>query len=102
MPHVEPHNRMIYNKYVIRIRSGKGASRDQVEAHLNQKRIGNATYYPVPFHLQECFADLRYKEGDLPHAELAAKEVLAIPIYPELTQSQKDEVVRAVLRAVGE
>ncbi|MCX5653839.1 MAG: DegT/DnrJ/EryC1/StrS family aminotransferase [Planctomycetota bacterium] len=99
-PFVEPHNRMIYNQYVLRIRSDKGASRDQVEAHLNQKKIGNAIYYPVPLHLQECFADLRYKEGELPHAELAAKEVLAIPIYPELTEAQKDEVATAVLEAV--
>jgi dTDP-4-amino-4,6-dideoxygalactose transaminase len=92
---------MIYNQYVIRIRSDKGASRDQVEAHLNAKKIGNAIYYPVPLHLQQCFADLRYKEGDLPHAELAAKEVLAIPIYPELTPAQQDEVAAAVLEAVG-
>jgi dTDP-4-amino-4,6-dideoxygalactose transaminase len=100
-PYVQPHNRMIYNQYVIRIRSDKGALRDQVEAHLNAKKIGNAIYYPVPLHLQQCFADLRYKEGDLPHAELAAKEVLAIPIYPELTPAQQDEVAAAVLEAVG-
>jgi dTDP-4-amino-4,6-dideoxygalactose transaminase len=100
-PYVEPHNRMIYNQYVIRIRSDKGASRDHVEAHLNQKKIGNAIYYPVPLHLQQCFAELHYKEGELPHAELAAKEVLAIPIYPELTEAQKDMVATAVLEAVG-
>ena len=100
-PYVQPHNRMIYNQYVIRIRSDKGASRDQVEAHLNAKKIGNAIYYPVPLHLQQCFAGLRYKEGDLPHAELAAKEVLAIPIYPELTGAQREEVAGAVLEAVG-
>ncbi|HUT58368.1 MAG TPA: DegT/DnrJ/EryC1/StrS family aminotransferase [Phycisphaerae bacterium] len=100
-PFVEPHNGMIYNQYVIRIRADKGASRGQVEAHLNQKKIGNAIYYPVPLHLQQCFASLGYKEGDCPHSELAAKEVLAIPIYPELTQAQKDEVTSAVLEAVG-
>jgi dTDP-4-amino-4,6-dideoxygalactose transaminase len=100
-PCVEPHNRMIYNQYVLRFRADQGASRDKVEAHLNEKKIGNAIYYPVPLHLQQCFADLGYKEGDMPHSEQAAKEVLAIPIYPELTEAQKDEVVGAVLEAAG-
>jgi dTDP-4-amino-4,6-dideoxygalactose transaminase len=100
-PYVEPHNRMIYNQYVIRIPADRGGSRDQVEAHLNSKKIGNAIYYPVPLHLQQCFAELAYKEGDLPHAEQAAREVLALPIYPELTEAQRDEVATAVLEAVG-
>jgi dTDP-4-amino-4,6-dideoxygalactose transaminase len=95
-PYVEPHNRMIYNQYVLRI-PGK---RDAVEAKLNEKKIGNAIYYPVPLHLQECFADLGYKKGDFPHSEQAAKEVLAIPVYPELPRAQQDEVVAAVLEAV--
>ena len=96
-PYVEPHNRMIYNQYVLRI-PGK---RDAVEAKLNEKKIGNAIYYPVPLHLQECFKDLGYKDGDFPHSEQAAKEVLAIPVYPELPRAQQDEVVAAVLEAVG-
>ena len=96
-PHVEPHNRMIYNQYVLRI-PGK---RDAVEAKLNERKIGNAIYYPVPLHLQECFADLGYKEGDFPHSEQAAKEVLAIPVYPELSDAQKEEVVAAVRDGLG-
>jgi dTDP-4-amino-4,6-dideoxygalactose transaminase len=100
-PLIEAHNRMIYNQYVIRIRADKGASRDAVEAALNEKKIGNAIYYPVPLHIQQCFADLGYKVGDMPHSEQAAKEVLAIPIYPELTAAQKDEVAGTVLKAVG-
>jgi len=100
-PYVEPHNRMIYNQYVLRFRADKGASRDAVEAALNAKKIGNAIYYPVPLHLQECFADLRHKEGDFPHAEQAAKEVVAVPVYPELTDVQKGEVVSTVLAAIS-
>ena len=92
---------MIYNQYVLRFPAAKGASRDAVEAALNEQKIGNAIYYPVPLHLQQCFADLGYKQGDMPHAEQAAKEVLAIPVYPELSQAQKDEVAGAVLKAVG-
>jgi dTDP-4-amino-4,6-dideoxygalactose transaminase len=100
-PYVESGNRMIYNQYVLRFRADKGASRDAVEAGLNEKKIGNAIYYPVPLHLQQCFADLGYKQGAMPHAELAAKEVLALPVYPEMTLEQKSEVVGAVLKAVG-
>jgi len=95
-PYAEPHNRMIYNQYVLRI-SGK---RDAVQAHLNQKQIGNVIYYPVPLHLQECFADIGHKEGDFPEAEKAAKEVLALPIYPALTPEQLDDVVEVVVEAV--
>jgi len=102
-PYVETHNRMIYNQYVIRILDGDGGSgaRDRVADHLNEKKIGNAIYYPVPLHLQDCFADLGYHEGDLPNAERAAREVLAIPVYPELTREQQDEVAGAVLDVVG-
>ncbi|KPJ70404.1 MAG: transcriptional regulator [Planctomycetes bacterium SM23_25] len=101
-PYVEAHNRMIYNQYVIRIPDGNGAPpRDQVVAHLDRRKIGHAIYYPVPLHLQECFADLGYQEGDLPESEKASREVLAIPIYPELSQAQQDEVADAVLEAVG-
>ena len=96
-------NRMIYNQYVIRIQDGDGgaAARDRVIEHLKEKKIGHAVYYPVPLHLQECFADLGYKEGDFPHSEQAAREVLAIPVYPELTPEQQEEVADAVLDVVG-
>lgn len=70
--------------------------RDDLMAYLKQKGIGTEIYYPVSFHLQECFRYLGHKEGDFPESERAAKETVAIPIYSELSSVQQAEVVNAI------
>lgn len=86
----------IFNQYVIRV-----PRRDEVMKHLRDNNIGCEIYYPIPAHLQECFRYLGYKEGDMPESEKAAKEVLAIPVYPELTDKMKDYVVESIVSFLG-
>jgi dTDP-4-amino-4,6-dideoxygalactose transaminase len=92
-PVVTPENESIFNQYTIRVLGGR---RDALQQHLKAKGIGTSIYYPLPLHLQPCFAYLGYKEGQIPEAERAAKEVISLPIYPELTRAQLDEVIAAV------
>lgn len=86
-----PHAFHIFHQYVIR-----AERRDELRAFLKSRGIGSEVYYPIPLHLQPAFAYLGYKEGDLPEAERAAKEVLALPMFPELTQEEIEAVVGAI------
>jgi dTDP-4-amino-4,6-dideoxygalactose transaminase len=94
-PHIDDGNWSIYNQYVVRV-----PDRDRVKQQLADKGIGSAIYYPIPLHEQECFRQLGYKRGDLPETERACAEVLALPIYPELTEDELRYVVAELRRAV--
>ena len=91
LPQVKYGNRHIYNQYIVRV-----WKRDGLRKFLSDNEIGTEIYYPLPLHLQECYAYLGHKEGDFPHAEKAAQETLALPIYPELTVDQQVYVVNKI------
>jgi dTDP-4-amino-4,6-dideoxygalactose transaminase len=95
LPPRRPECGHIFNQYTIRV-----ANRDAVRAKLEAAGIGTEIYYPVPFHLQECFASLGHRRGDFPIAEAIASETLALPIYAELTEAQQAQVVSAIAAAL--
>lgn len=90
-PFIDPLNTSIFNQYTLRAQR-----RDELKAHLDARKIGTYVYYPLPLHLQPCFAYLGYTQGACPEAERAAREVISIPVYPELTRMQQDEVIEAI------
>lgn len=97
-PAVLPERTHVFNQYCVRIRDGR---RDHVMHALRAEGIGCMVYYPTPLHLQPCFAHLGYPEGSLPEAEAAARDLLALPIYPELTEEEQERVARGLARALG-
>ncbi len=92
-PLVGPENESIYNQYTLRVLDGR---RDALAAFLGERGVGSGVYYPVPLHLQACFAYLGYSEGRFPEAERACREVLSLPVFPELTGAQLEYVAGAV------
>ena len=94
---VEPQGRThIYHQYVVRV-----PNRDAVRQHLSTRGVGTDVYYPVPFHRQACFASLGHSMNAFPNADKAAAEVLALPIYPELTTAQQQHVVQSIGEALA-
>jgi len=88
---ISPQAFEVSHQYVIR-----SQRRDQLRAFLTSRGIATEVYYPLPLHLQPVFSYLGYKEGDLPEAERASKEVLALPMFPELREEEIERVVRAI------
>ena len=93
IPVERPGNFHVYNQYVIRL---PAPLRDPLRDYLTSRKIGTEIYYPIPLHLQTCFASLGYKVGDFPQAEAAANETVALPIYPELTLAEQSYVVGSI------
>jgi dTDP-4-amino-4,6-dideoxygalactose transaminase len=95
-PHIEDGNWSVYNQYVVRV-----PDRDRVKQRLGDRGIGAGVYYPLGLHMQQCFQYLGVREGDLPETERACREVLALPIYPELPEEHVRYVAKELLAAVG-
>jgi len=92
-PHEPASLRHVFNQYVIRV---PAAHRDPLRKHLTEHGVGTEIYYPVPLHLQQCFADLGHRPGDFPNSERAAAETIALPVYPEMTAAQQMHVVQSI------
>jgi dTDP-4-amino-4,6-dideoxygalactose transaminase len=95
-PYVDAANQSIYNQYTLRVQR-----REDLQAHLKARGIGSSIYYPLPLHLQPCFAYLGFTAGQFPESERASKEVVSLPVFPELTDAQRGAVVDAVRSFYG-
>lgn len=98
LPTEEPGNHHVWNQYTVRVPRG---GRDQLRKHLADNKIGSEIYYPVPLHQQQCFASLKEELAPLPETEKAAEEVLALPIFPELTDAEQRFVVSSIAHFYG-
>ncbi len=98
VPPVREGNETIVNQYTVRVTDGR---RDALLEHLKATGVGAGVYYPVPLHLQECFQHLGYREGQFPESERACREVLSLPVFPELTQAQLAYVAESVRAFFG-
>ena len=92
-PYRAPDRTHTFHQYTVRVLGGK---RDALQTYLKKRGISTQVYYPLPLHLQPCFRDLGYREGDLPESERASREVLSLPMFPELTEEEQDYVVQAI------
>lgn len=97
-PVITPANESIFNQYTIRVGNGK---RDALAGFLRERGVGSSIYYPLPLHLQECFAHLGYSEGQFPHSEQAAREVLSLPVFPELEPAELEHVAASIRAFFG-
>ncbi len=95
-PKVKENRNHVYNQYVIAV-----DNRDGLDSALAESNIGHAVYYPIPLHMNECFEYLGYKKGDFPEAEKAAQRVIALPVYPEMTEEMLEYTARTVLEFVN-
>jgi len=98
LPQADTRGRHVWNQYVIRVADGQ---RDALRAHLTEAKVGTEIYYPVPLHLQQCFAYLGWQPGDLPVTEQATHETLALPIFPELEPQEQLTVVGRIAEFFG-
>jgi dTDP-4-amino-4,6-dideoxygalactose transaminase len=98
LPKVAERCASVWNQFTVRVPGGR---RDELQQQLSEGKIGSAVYYPIPLHLQKCFAELGYQRGSLPVSEQAAEEVLSLPIFPEMTRQEQDRVIAALAEFCG-